>query len=296
MVAMENGWFEEEGIIIEEVIGSEGGGTTVRNVSTGGVPIGEVATPAAVNGFYAGAGIELISGGQKGLTWANWVSKPGSNITSIQDLEGGVAGFTSPGSVSQSLIAICLNRAEGISPADVEQQSMGGLGEGLTALAGGDIDAMIHIEPLFSQQTEGDTEYNVLFWTSEFVPTLMHTLIIVDARYLEDNGETVRSFLKVRRRAIKYIQNESNRGSYANLYASYLDGFTPSIIESSFQNFDPNNDYAEIGYSLEALKEEERAMNAANVNDRAFIKWSEILNQEYIPEDRRVDLTQAEMN
>ena len=46
-VAIEQGYFEERGISLDEIVRSSGGGETVRNVVTGGLPLGAVATPAA---------------------------------------------------------------------------------------------------------------------------------------------------------------------------------------------------------------------------------------------------------
>lgn len=61
MVAMEKGYFEDEGIEITGIIGSEGGGTTVRNILTGGLPMGEVATPGAVQAAEEGGKIPFAT-------------------------------------------------------------------------------------------------------------------------------------------------------------------------------------------------------------------------------------------
>jgi hypothetical protein len=47
-VAMEKGLFKKAGIDITGIIGSAGGGTTVRNILAGATPYGEVALPAAL--------------------------------------------------------------------------------------------------------------------------------------------------------------------------------------------------------------------------------------------------------
>ena len=56
IAAMDQGLFEKHGVRVKQIVGSEGGGTTVRNVVSGGLPIGEVATTAAVTAFHGRRG------------------------------------------------------------------------------------------------------------------------------------------------------------------------------------------------------------------------------------------------
>ena len=137
----------------KSIVGSEGGGTTVRNVVSGGLPIGEVATTAAVTAFMAGADIRIVGGGVASSKDVFWVTGPDSELDSIEDLAGKEVGYTSPGSVTQGLLALSLERS-GVGVDNVKTRSMGGLTEGLTALKNGDIDAAAILEPMFSEQVE----------------------------------------------------------------------------------------------------------------------------------------------
>src|SRR5687767_4103347 len=60
IAAQDQKLFEKQGLNVKQIVGSEGGGTTVRNVVSGGLPIGEVATTAAVTAFMAGADIRIV--------------------------------------------------------------------------------------------------------------------------------------------------------------------------------------------------------------------------------------------
>lgn len=153
-VAQENGYFEEEGISIENFVGSSGGGTTVRNVVTGGLAFGEVATPAAVNACYAGAPLKIIAGATNTPGTINWVSPSDSDITSITDLEGKTVGYTSAGSVTQNTSALAAKRADGVDHESITFRAMGGLSEGLTALSEGSIAAAANLDPIFSKQQQ----------------------------------------------------------------------------------------------------------------------------------------------
>jgi len=118
-VALEKGFFEEEGINIEKIVGSSGGGTTVRNVVTGGLPFGEVSTPAAVNAYYAGAPLNIVASALNTPGTINWVAPKGSDVKDITDLKGETLGFTAAGSVTQNTSALCVKMADGISVDDV---------------------------------------------------------------------------------------------------------------------------------------------------------------------------------
>src|SRR5680860_1139166 len=149
LAGIEQGFFEEEGIRITGFAGSEGGGTTVRNVLAGGLPFGEVATPAAAQAYMAGAPIVAVGGGVQSVAELNWVTSLDSELHSIEDLPGHSVGYTSPGSVTQSTLNLSLANA-GIDLEQVDARAMGGIGEGLTALGGGAIDAASNLEPVFS--------------------------------------------------------------------------------------------------------------------------------------------------
>ncbi|MCY7299823.1 MAG: ABC transporter substrate-binding protein, partial [Ilumatobacteraceae bacterium] len=62
-VAREQGFFEAAGVEVEQIVPSEGGGTTLQNIVSGRLPFGEVATGAVVSGIDEGAPLEVIGGG-----------------------------------------------------------------------------------------------------------------------------------------------------------------------------------------------------------------------------------------
>lgn len=62
IVAMEHGFFAQEGIEITGISGSEGGGTTVRKVLTGDLAFGEVAPAAAAQAYAAGSPVVAVGG------------------------------------------------------------------------------------------------------------------------------------------------------------------------------------------------------------------------------------------
>lgn len=77
-VAIEQGYFEARGIQLEEIVGSSGGGTTVRNVVTDGLPLGAVATPAAINAFNEGSSLKILGGAIGNTADVSFVTLPPS--------------------------------------------------------------------------------------------------------------------------------------------------------------------------------------------------------------------------
>ena len=134
-VAIEQGYFEERGITLDEIVGSSGGGETVRNVVTGGLPLGAVATPAAINAFNEGSELKILGGAIANTADISFVTLPDRGIESIEDVRGKSVGFTEPGSITQGCAVLSL-QAAGIDPDEVELQAMGGLSEAITGLKG----------------------------------------------------------------------------------------------------------------------------------------------------------------
>src|SRR5688572_26250958 len=60
-VATEKGYFEAEGIKIDQIIAGMGGGTTLRNMLASDLPYGEVATSAALAAMKSGIDIVIVN-------------------------------------------------------------------------------------------------------------------------------------------------------------------------------------------------------------------------------------------
>ena len=189
IAAQDQKLFEKQGLNVKQIVGSEGGGTTVRNVVSGGLPIGEVATTAAVTAFMAGADIRIVGGGVASSEDTFWVTRKDEPLDSIEDLEGKEVGYTSPGSVTQGLLALSLERS-GVGVDNVKTRSMGGLAEGLTALKNGDIDAAAILEPVYSEQV-AEEGWKPVFKSSEYVPEFLSTVIITGPGVLESDRAMV---------------------------------------------------------------------------------------------------------
>ena len=167
-VAMVKGFFKDAGADITGVRGSEGGGTTIRNMLGGNMPYGEVALSAAVLAIQGGADLKIISHNVYTVAEFYWLTKPDSTIRTLKDLRGKRIGFTNPQSTSQALGYLLLESA-GLKESEVQLIKTGGFGAGLTALAHDGIDIMPIADPLW---TLNQGRFRAVFWAQEVLPPL----------------------------------------------------------------------------------------------------------------------------
>jgi NitT/TauT family transport system substrate-binding protein len=286
IAAVDQGLFEKNGVRIKQIVGSEGGGTTVRNVVSGGLPLGEVATTAAITAFQAGADIRIVGGGVASSKDVFWVTRPDSELESIEDLKGKEVGYTSPGSVTQGLLALSLERS-GVGVDNVDMRSMGGLTEGLTALKQGDIDAAAILEPVFSEQVE-EEGWKPVFQASEYVPEFLSTVIISGPGVLEKDRDLVRKTIAARAEGLEYLKD--NPDEIAEVWAKEAE-IKPASARKALQAIDLDEHWV-VGLdspkALETVAEEMRLIDLLPGGQE--IDWDELVVQDFIPADQRITL------
>lgn len=91
-IALEKGFFEEQGIKVENVGVAGGGAASIQAIASGNADIGNAAMPAYVNSIKAGSKIKVIYGGPA-MAHAKdpgyqWIVRADSGINSAQDLVG----------------------------------------------------------------------------------------------------------------------------------------------------------------------------------------------------------------
>ncbi|MPZ92896.1 MAG: hypothetical protein GEU68_14965 [Actinobacteria bacterium] len=281
VVAMKKGYFSEEGIDVDKIISAEGGGTTVRNVVTGGIPIGDVATPAAVDGFRARADIRIIGTSIGTAEDFVWVARPNSGINSIEDVVGKTAGFTNPGSATEGQLYLSLDAA-GVPRNEVKVVATGGVSESLTALKKKAIDVAGILEPVFTM-SGGDKAFDVAFWVKDYVPNFTSTVLISTSSYLEDDPDVVRAFLRARANAVDFIQQ--NPEEAAALWAPVAD-VEPAVAKKVLVNLDLDT-YLGVGFDAKGLQGVDDLIRVLG-QERA--PWEKLIVQDYLPRGvKRID-------
>ena len=289
IAALDEDLFAKRGLKVSNIVGSEGGGTTVQNVVSGGLPIGEVATSAAVTAFLAGADIKIVGGGVASGKDVFWVTNPDSDIDSIEDLRDKEVGYTSPGSVTQGLLALSLERS-GVGLDNVKTRAMGGLAEGLTALKNGDIDAAAMLEPIFSEQVE-EEGWKPVFRASDHVPEFMSTVIITGPGVAEKSPDLVKETLAARAEGIEVVADRPKE--VAKAWAKEA-GIKESSALRALESVDPDVHW-KVGLGepegLESVLETMRLIDLLG-NDQK-VDWEKIVDQRFIPESDRTALPES---
>ncbi len=213
-VALEKGFFKEEGLDIDGVIQSHGGGTSVRNMIASELPVAEMALPAAIAAFKQGIDVRIISDDANTIGELVWVAKKGSPVKTVADLKGKKAAFTSPRSVTEIIVKTVLKRRGLLE--HTQTVAAGGIGAALTALNNGAVDAATLVDPVLTRKG-GD--YQVVFSAAKELPDLSWAMFVTTAKYLESNGEKVRKIVRARVKAVDFIY--ANPEETAKIYAKY---------------------------------------------------------------------------
>lgn len=198
VVAQELGYMAREGIEVKSIVGSSGGGTTVRNIAQGGLLMGETATSAAIKAILVGENLKILAAGVQSPGTICWVVKKDSPIRSIRDLAGKRIGFTQPGSVSEALLHMCLASA-GVDTSGVQFRAAGGIGENLTLLETNGLDCAFTVDPVLSRNAD---KLRVVFFAREYVPMYLQTVWIASPEVIRGQRDKLAGFFRARSRGV----------------------------------------------------------------------------------------------
>jgi NitT/TauT family transport system substrate-binding protein len=208
-VAVEKGFFKEEGADVSGVLSSAGGGTTVRNLMTGHLSYGEVDLAGTVAAIQQGADLKIISDNVLTVAEFVWAVKPDSPIKTIQDLKGKKIGYTNPRSTSQALDILLLEQA-GLKPDDAELVKTGGFGEAAVALNLGLIDASALADPVWSKNK---SQFRVLVSASDVLPPLCNVIGVTTAEAAATKGDFIRAIIRGRRKAVAFMSEHPDEAA-----------------------------------------------------------------------------------
>lgn len=282
-VGIEKGFFEEEGIKIKSIMGSSGGGTTVRNVLSGKLPFGEVSTAAAIQSYLAGAPIKIIAGGVQSVSDVVYITRKDAPFQKPEDFVGHKWGYTSPGSVTETVSRLIFSSL-GINKDDVQMVATGGINEGLTLLEKGEVDSSLMLDPAYTVERD---KWKTLFRASEYVPHFQQSVIVTSPQIIKENPGLVERFLKAYRKSVEWIYN--NPEEAAKIYAKSAEIDEQASISAvaevaAFKHWSPT-------IQAKSLKQVLTGMQAVGtLKNPDDIDWNDLLDQQFIPENERLDI------
>jgi NitT/TauT family transport system substrate-binding protein len=276
-VGMEKGLFRAAGIDITGIIGSAGGGTTVRNVLASKTPYGEVALPAALAAAQQGIDLIMINVGTRTVAESTLVTMPNSDIKTINDLIGKKVAITSPKSSSEMIFLLEL-KAKGIDAAQITRVAAGGYPPALTMIEQGAASAAMLIEPLSIIRKD---RYRTVIAAKDLLPPMTMSVGITTREFAKTSPEKLRAIIAGRRVAVEQIYADPD-GAAAILQKLW--NFEPAIAKQAVHNMIAPKMWSlgdfnrtELDRSVDGL----RLIGEIN----GEITWSKLVDQSYLPSD-----------
>jgi NitT/TauT family transport system substrate-binding protein len=200
IIALEQDLFRKNGVDITDVISAKGGGSTLRNLLAGGIPFGEVATAATVNGIKAGLPVKIVGFGVANAADNDWVVLADSPLKSFKDLAGRKVGATSPGSLTTTFCEMLLKHYK----IDQKQVTLVPLGVGaaVAALNSGAVDTSYMYEPL---QSKFGKKYRPIAKASDVLPHVAPLVLVASQEFIDKQPDKLRAALLAHKQAVDFI-------------------------------------------------------------------------------------------
>jgi NitT/TauT family transport system substrate-binding protein len=283
-VALDKGYFKDEGINVTGIITSAGGGTSLRNMIAGGVPYGEVNPGVVVAAIQQGADLRIISDNVLTVAEFVWAVKPESPIKSLADIKGKKIGFTNPRSTSQALAQMVAQKA-GLQPNEVELVRTGGFGEGYAALSTGMIDIAPIPEPLWAQYKD---KLRAIVAASDILPPLSNVVGVTTSNMAAEKGDFIRAVIRARRKAVAFMIEKPDEAG--DIIAKHYN-LTPEVARASVRNLVTSRtqgiEYWGSGQinteGLKRMLEVQKSLGALT----GEIDLAKIVDTQFLPEDIR---------
>jgi NitT/TauT family transport system substrate-binding protein len=277
-VGMDKGLFKKAGIDITGIIGSAGGGTTVRNILASATPYGEVALPAALAAAAQG-GLDLIivNVGTRTVAESSLVTMPNSDIKTINDLIGKKVAITSPKSSSEMIFLMEL-KAKGIDASQITRVAAGGYPPALTMLEQGAVSAAGLIEPLSIIRKD---RYRTVLAAKDVLPPMTTSVGITTREFAKTNPDKLKAIIAGRRAAVDAIYANPDETAEI-LHKSW--NFDPAIAKIAVDNM--------IGPKMWSLGDFNRAELERTADGlrligevKGEVDWDKLIDQSFLPAD-----------
>ena len=272
-LAIDKGWFEEEGLAIT-LLSGEGGGNTLRVVTTGSA---QMAIAGATSVVLAAQDPEQnmdVIGAWYQVNDFLWLT-PDENAT----LENATLGFTSAGSSTELMIK---GMIEEQPDAGIEGVAVGGVGDNWTVAKAGRITGGFSLPP-YSNQLIAEEGAQVLVEGRDILGDLPADLVVVNKDFAEENPDALEAFWRVTDRAFTYVQESPDEA------ATDMAKLLPVDQEYIQQALEDYSEGFDIAIDAEVLENLSNLMVKTETISEP-IDWGTLMNQEFLPEDARADL------
>jgi len=275
IIALEQDLFRKNGIDVTDVITSQGGGTTLRNMLAGGIPFGDAAIGATVTGFAAGLPIRIIGAAAVNAADNDWVVPAESRVKSLNDIVGGKFGTTTPGGLTRVYGEMML-RHHGIDPAQVTQVPLG-VGAAVAALNSGAVDTAYMYEPL---QSKYGSKYRAIAKVSDVLPHVISNVLVASQELIDKQPDKVRALMLTHKQAVDFVYAHPKEAAQQSLQRM-VNIDLPSL-ERALERMVKAKYYSDGGIDPEGLAGSRRLLLATGEIKEGY-DFEKIIDRRFIP-------------
>lgn len=236
------GYFKDEGLTVE-IVDFPGGAKTLQALVGGSADV-------AAGGYEHT--ITMQSMGQKLKAFVLFGVNPGISLgvaksfgtyTGAKDLKGKKVGVTAPGSSTNQMLNHLLNAA-GLKPEDVSVIGVGTSQGAIAAVRGGQIDALVNVEPVMTiLEKSGDLRIVAETTTVEganavFGGQVLAGCLYTKAQFVKDNPNTVQALTNAMVRTLKWLHGADAAKLAATVPQEYLMGDKADYL-AAFERLKP---------------------------------------------------------
>lgn len=276
-VGMETGAFKQAGIDVTGIIGSGGGGTSVRNTLASATPYGEVALPAALAAARQGVKIVIVNTGTRTVAESTLVTMPNSSVNSLKDLVGKKVAITNPKSTSEMILLQEMNEL-GITPDQIKRVASGGYTQGLTMLEQGAVDAAVLIEPLSITRKN---DYKTVARAKEILPAMTTSVGITTPEFAKANPDKLKALINGRRAAVKALYADPKAAAAMVAKQFKMD---PALAEEAVANMIAPRMWSEGEFNMDELNFLAKGLIlVGEITD--IPDWKSLIDPSFLPAD-----------
>lgn len=235
LVGQEEGFFEEEGLSVEQ-IDAEGGGGNVRTVVAGDAQAGMATGIAGLFAAYReGTDIRIVSSQINQSTDLFYYGLADVGYEGPDDLEGASVGFSSPGSSTNMVALTAVDGVEG-----AEAVAVGGPPDANAAVESGEVDIGWSAGHFFLDGVEAG-DYVIVFRGNEIEPFDSMTLRanFVAGSLLADDPGKAEAYFTAHRNALDWAYD--NLDEAVRIWGEVIDNDDYDLLRSAVEEGYPRD-------------------------------------------------------
>jgi NitT/TauT family transport system substrate-binding protein len=257
-----------------------GGGTSVRNTLAGDLPFGEVALSATVQAIQHGEPLVMVCGGTDTVGDILWIAKKGSPLHAFADLKGKRVGFTAPGSVTNMVLLMALQK-HGWDRSAFQMMPAGDIGANLSAVLSGAVDTAMTGEPVWS---ENEDKLQSVFWAKDEAGDRITQNVCITTRDFaasKEGAAKLRALLAARREGVRYVYAHPDEA--ADITAKAYNG-DPVLYRKVFQHMIAMHYWEEGTFDYQGMN---RMMDGLRIlgQIKGDVDWSKMVDTNFLPPD-----------